>query len=99
MNSEELIKRMARTDGNSLYASCKTCGEVASWVPHKASGEWECQACRTGTRQFGRAEREIYLRDKITPEERFEQTIRTILNVLGFVIGAWITWEIVRYYH
>jgi hypothetical protein len=97
MNSEEFIKRAARTDGDSLYASCKTCSEVASWVPYKAGGEWECQACRVGTRQFGRADREKYLLGKIGPAERRERVIRTTMKMIAFAIGAFLTWEVLKY--
>jgi hypothetical protein len=90
MNEKEPIKQ-------SLYVSCKTCSEVASWVPHKEGGEWECQACRTGTRQFGRAEREKYLRGKISPEERREQIRRMGVSMIAFAFGAWITWEVFRF--
>jgi polyferredoxin len=93
MNEKELIK-----SDSTLYASCKTCGEVASWVPYKEGAEWECQACRAGTRQFGRADREKYLRDKITPEERRERVIRTVMYILAFALGAWVTWELVGYF-
>ena len=85
MNDKEPIKR-----ADSLYASCKTCGEVASWVPYKSGGEWECQACRTGTRQFGRADREEFLRSKIGFAERREKAVRILVKILPFVIAAWI---------
>lgn len=91
MNERETIK-----SESTYYASCKTCGEVASWIPYKEGQDWECQACSSGTRQFGRADREKYLRDKITTEDRFEQTVRTLFKVMGFVIGAWIMWECVK---
>jgi hypothetical protein len=92
MNSEEPIRR-----DDKLYASCKTCGEVASWVPHKAGDEWECQACRTGTRQYGRADREKYLRDKMSPKERRLGYILTIVRILAITFGAFLIWELLRF--
>jgi hypothetical protein len=93
MNENEPIKR-----GDNLYASCKTCGEVAPWVPYQSGQDWECQACREGTRQYGRAERERYLREKINPEERRERTIRIAGNIIALAIGALITWECLKWF-
>jgi hypothetical protein len=91
MDEQKPIKR-----DDKLFASCYTCGEVASWIPYKEGGEWECHACRTGTRQYGRADREKYLREKMSPQERRKPVILTAVRVLALALGAWITWELFR---
>jgi hypothetical protein len=94
VNPEEPVPQAERTYVGNTYASCKTCGELASWVPSRLDTEWECYACRTGTRHFGRADREEYLRatsDEMRWDRRRKLAIKIAVAAIAFVIGAMVT--------